>query len=210
MASSAGVVGRARQVGTRESLLLALLVVGLVAGTDLIDFGAYHLRYAILDASTASSWSHRLDAAVLVAGAGLCVMGASRARYRRGTWLALAAILAFLFVDEVSTLHTQIGHLGYGKLLYAPVLAAAVLAVWKLTAGTAFVVALPSALAVLSASYVIHVLGPGVVRALGWGPSSWAYQLKVGLKEGAELAGLLLALLVLSGAALDVDPQRLR
>jgi hypothetical protein len=34
-----------------------------------------------------------------------------------------------------------------------------------------------------------------VVQALGWGTGSWAYQVKVGLKQGTELAGWLLILL---------------
>jgi hypothetical protein len=55
----------------------------------------------------------------------------------------------------------------------------------------------------LLASLAIHVLGPSAVRALGWGPDSWAYQIKVGLKEGTELAGWVLLLPPLARLALD-------
>jgi hypothetical protein len=43
----------------------------------------------------------------------------------------------------------------------------------------------------------VHVLGPHVVQALGWGTDSWAYQVEVGLKEGMELAGWLLLVFAL-------------
>ncbi len=55
----------------------------------------------------------------------------------------------------------------------------------------------------LLASLAIHVLGPSAVRALGWGPDSWAYQVKVGLKEGSELAGWVLLLPPLARLALE-------
>ena len=46
-------------------------------------------------------------------------------------------------------------------------------------------------------SYAIHVFGVQAVEALGWGIESLAYQLKVGVKQGTELAGWLLLVLAL-------------
>jgi hypothetical protein len=54
-----------------------------------------------------------------------------------------------------------------------------------------------------------------VVEALGWGSGSWVYQVKVGIKEGAELAGWLLVVVALTrltrarsarSAGLDLRP----
>ena len=53
------------------------------------------------------------------------------------------------------------------------------------------------ALGALALSYVVHIFGPHVVAEFGWGTDSWAFQAKVGLKEGTELAGWLLMVVAL-------------
>jgi len=72
-----------------------------------------------------------------------------------------------------------------------------------------------AAILVLIVAYVVHVLGARVVEALGWGSGSWVYQVKVGIKEGAELAGWLLVVVALTrltrarsarSASLDLRP----
>jgi hypothetical protein len=102
----------------------------------------------------------------------------------------------------VSGLHAAIGGLRYGKLLYAPVLAVLVYCVWRLTKDGANVIVVRASAALLVASYAIHVLDPHhIARALAWPAEGWAFQSVVVLKEGMELAGVLLALLALARTA---------
>jgi hypothetical protein len=186
----------------RTPVLLALGALAAVGATHLIDFGVYHLHYRIFDANSAASWSHLLDAGLLAAGAVVCIAGSRRQPAQRATWIATAAILALFFLDEASGLHAAIGTPRFGKLLYAPILAVLVYCVWRLTRrGEHFAVVQASA-ALLLSSYVIHVLDPhNIARALGWTVEGWAFQVVVAIKEGTELAGVLLALLALCGTA---------
>lgn len=184
-------------------LALAAVAIAAVAVTDLIDFGVYHLRYAIMNASLSSSWSHAVAAGALALGAAVCLAGERRSRTQRATWITTAAILVLLFVDEASDLHAHIDALSHGKLLYAPILLVLALCVWRLTAGTAYIASVRAAAVLLLLSYLLHVLGPhNIARELGSSEYGWTYQVAVTLKEGFELAGVLLALLALAGAAL--------
>jgi hypothetical protein len=49
----------------------------------------------------------------------------------------------------------------------------------------------------------VHIFGARVLAALGWGPETVVYQVKVGIKEGAELGGWLLLLIALGGLLRD-------
>lgn len=182
--------------------LLGAGAIAAVAATHLIDYGVYHLEYEALNANLAVSWSHAVDAGALGVGAAVALIGARRWPTRRATWLATAAMLALFFIDEITELHTKIGGLNHGKLLYAPLLVALVYCVWRLTWDGAHRAAVRAGAALLAVSYTIHVLDPHhIARALGWQDGGWAFQCVVALKEGTELAGVLLALLALAGAA---------
>jgi len=169
----------------------------VVVVTNLVDFEADEERIGLLNANLASSWSHRATAGALLLGGGLAAFRAWHAPRRRRWWGATAAALVFLFVVEVSPAHVQVDRLSYGKLIYVPLLACLVVCVLRLVEGSEQVTEMRVALAALAGSYAIHVLGPDAVRALGWGTDSWAYQVKVGLKEGTELSGWLLLVLAL-------------
>jgi hypothetical protein len=123
-------------------------------------------------------------------------------------WVLTAAVLILLFVVEVSPAHVQVDRMSYGKLVYVPLLACLVICVLRLLDGSDRVNVLWLGLAVLGASYAVHVLGPPAVRALGWGTDSAAYQVKVGLKEGTELSGWLLLVLALWRAGGPTVGQR--
>ena len=185
-------------------MLLAFAAIGAVVCTDLVDFDAYHLRYRILNASSAASWSHAVVAGALAVGATACLAGARRPGHRRAAWITTACLLALLFADEVSGLHSHIDALNHGKLLYAPLLVILGLCVWQLTNdGSRRSGARIGAGLLLMSSYAIHVIEPhNIVHALGWGVGGWQYQVVVTLKEGTELAGVLLALLALCSSAL--------
>jgi hypothetical protein len=169
-------------VSNYESAVAALGAAALVLATNLIDFGVDHGHIRLLDASAEWSWSHVVATAAFAAGMLAGVVGA-----RRGlAWRAIGALFAVLLIDNVTRLHTHIGH---WPALYAPILIGLCVALWSAVRGTEVAVLIVAGLAMLVVSLGIHVVGPHVVHALGWGTDSWAYQVKVGLKEGSELAG---------------------
>lgn len=186
-----------------RTLLLAAVALGAVAVTHLIDFWLFRLRYRILNANVSSSWSHAVAAGALAVGAAVCLAGAWRSPRRRAALLVTATILVLFFTDEASGLHAHIDALSHGKALYAPLLAILVFCVWRLTRTTAYLASARAAAALLLVSYAIHVLEPrNIGHLFGWSPGDWEYQAVVALKEGAELAGVLVALLALWGSAL--------
>jgi hypothetical protein len=161
-----------------------------VITTHLIDFASDDLRVDWLNASSGTSWSHRATSMILVIATSLSAVEAGRRSHGRYLWLAMAAILAFLSISELSSLHSRIDQASWGKVIYAPLLVA--LAVCILRAGSSDTIVLRVGLATLLASFVIHVFGPHLLKVIGWDARSWGYEVKVGLKQGTELAGWLL------------------
>lgn len=205
------VVGSPMRRRCRSSVLLASGAIAAVGLTHLLDFGVYDLRYTVFNANSDASWSHVVDAGALAVAAVICLGGAWRIPRQRGTWLTIALLLFVFFADELSGLHTQIGTPRYGKLLYAPVLAVLVYCVWRLMRGGPYLAVARGSAALLLASYVIHVLDPhNIARALGWRVGGWAFQVVVVLKEGMELAGVLLAVLALWGSAGGLSAPQVR
>jgi hypothetical protein len=194
--------------------LLAGLAVASVILTNLVDLHFDGLGIRLLNANSASSWSHRADAAMLAAGAVLALFGARRSTTRRRLWISVAVILALFLFDEVSSLHAHIDQLtrfdriSYGKLLYAPLLLVLVISICRLAAGTDQVSLLLVGLLTLLVSYLTHVFVLSLV--IGWGYYSWAYQAVVGIKEGAALGGLVLLLSALwrlkAGSGIPMPP----
>jgi hypothetical protein len=213
-AGSGSTVGAARSTRTtwvrlsshwQWPVLLALTAIGAVACTHLLNFGLYHLRYRILNANSAASWSHIVATASLAAGAVVCITGARRARSQRATWIATAVVLGLFFIDEVSGLHARIDALNHGKLLYGPVLVVLAVSVWRLTIHTPQALSVRACAVLLAVSYLIHVLEPhNIAHSLGWSTDGWNFQVVVAIKEGTELAGVLLALSALAGAAFAI------
>jgi hypothetical protein len=173
-------------------LLLALLLAAAAAvlavevATHLVDFKLLGFRVRRLDAQYEWSWSHLASTAMFGAGACACAVGAVARRERRAVWLGTSAAFAFLCVDGATRLHDG---LSLWPVLYVPVLGGIAAGVLVLSAGTPLAGVARAGLLVLGASLVVHVVGHEAVRAVGWGPETWGYQLKVAFKEGLELAG---------------------
>lgn len=184
-------------------MLLAAVAILAVGVTHLIDFGVYDLRYRIFNANSAGSWSHVMVTGMLVIGAAICVVGARRQTAQRAAWVTTAvALIPVFLVGAAPRVHAEIDALSHGRLLYAPLLAIVVYCVWRLTRGSAYFTLVRAGAALLLASYVIHVLEPhNIADTLGWTVGGWGFQVVVVLKEGLELAGVLLALLGLWGTA---------
>jgi hypothetical protein len=177
-----------RRHSYRGLVVVAMLACGAVVATNLLWLRVGHLRTSVIDANWEFSWSHDLDTALLAIGVYASLVGArANGPYRR-LWSASAAILALFVLDEVSAFHGQFGNLE--KLLYAPILAALVVCVWRLTAGTKERAPVMWSLVTLVFAFAMHVAGLHLLRPIGY--TTYVYQVGVGFKEGTELAGLIL------------------
>jgi hypothetical protein len=176
---------------------VAAIAAATVVATNLLDFELDTPRMALFNANGQRSWSHLATAATLAIGAVIAIVTAMRHGHRRMLWTVVAGGLALLFLVEVSSVHVVVDRHSYGKLIYVPVLAALVLCLWRLALDSEQAPLVWSAILTLMLAYVVHLFGARVVETLGWGAGSWVYQLKVGVKEGAELAGWLLLVVAL-------------
>ncbi len=182
-------------------MLLSVGAVAAVAVTHLVDFGVYSLRYRIFNANSAGSWSHLAVTLMLGAGAALCLAGARRTTEQRTALLAPAVVFAILFLLGVSPgVHAAIDSLNHGRLLFAPLLAVVVYCLWRVTRDGEYFSLIRAGAVLLLASYAIHLLEPrGIAGFFGWPVGGWIFQITVVIKEGVELAGVLLGLLALWG-----------
>ncbi len=176
------------------SIALAPLVIAaaafvLVMVTHLLAFGVDHLRVHLFDAGLSHSWSYMVGTATVGAGTVVAAVAGCRRGPRTGAWRVTAGLMGFLFLDRVFLLHD---HVAFWPVVYAPVLIGLLASLWRLAADTDEDLTMAAGMVVLGVSLAINVLGPGVVKVLGWGPASWGYEVKVGLKHATELAGWLL------------------
>jgi hypothetical protein len=199
-ASGVGVLGFRVRAWACAVVAIAL---GAVIASNLLDLKAYGFRIRVLDANWEFSWSHDVDTLVLAVGMLITAVGARRHPRQRTLWTAAAVIMALFVLDEASPLHAEIGHAS--KLLYAPTLAALALCVWLLVKRTAERATLILGLATLSVCFGMHVVGLTLLRPIGY--LSVPYQSGVGVKEGTELAGLMLVVLALWPLARGVQPR---
>jgi hypothetical protein len=175
---------------------LAAAVGVVVVVTHVVDFEA-GLPSRLLNANLSESWSHRATAATLAGGGIFALLRAASRRPDRLPWALTGTALLVLFVVEASPVHVAVDRLSYGKLIYLPLLVALALGLRRLAGRLPPAPLARAAVLTLIVSYIIHVLGLAAVEALGWGTQSLAYQLKVGIKQGTELAGWLLLVLAL-------------
>lgn len=130
---------------------------------------------------------------------------AVRARAARALAAATSLLFCFLLVDNRLHIHVRLAH---GKALFLPILGTVFFLVWWMSrewpqrerklvrAGLWF----------LTASLVIHLFGPSVLRLAGWWhENDWQDQVKVALKEATEKAGWIL---VCFGAVARVQSLR--
>lgn len=179
-----------RDAGFTWAFTIAGLAFAAVVATNLLSLGVDNLRTSLVNANWEFSWSHDADTLVLAVGIYAASRGARRAGARRRLWAITAAIMTLFFLDEVSPLHTQIGSVTFGKLLYTPILAALVVCLGRLAAAGVERRVLGWGLLTLFGAFAMHVVGLHLLRPLGY--TNWIYQSGVGVKEGAELAGLFL------------------
>ena len=197
--------GAPRTRGVAPSRPLAALGAAAITTlfvTQLVDFRAFDLRYRFLNASYEWSYSHVLATAAFVIGAAVSTVGVARNRSDPTAWRVLAGVFVFLALDNVTRLHE---HVPGWPVFYAPLLVAVAVAATRVARKTAWLLTVRTGLVLLGLSLVVHVVGHAVVNAAGWTTGSWAFQCKLALKEGTELAGWLL--LVPSLAFLALGPR---
>jgi hypothetical protein len=178
-----------RPADLKLPLALSAGVLALAVGIQLLDFGVYDLRVAFLNSADEWSYSHVLATVAFVAGAVAGVTGTRSAGRPAWAWRGVAGVFAVLVIDNLSRAHEYIPA---WPAVYAPLLGALAVCLVVVARDTDRRPFVLTGLALLFASLVIHVAGPAAIRGLGWTPDGWAYQVKVALKEGSELAGWLL------------------
>jgi hypothetical protein len=161
----------------RWLLGLAIAALALVIASNLASLGFDHLRTSVINANWEFSWSHDVDTLLLAIGVCASLVGARRWPAYQRLWIVTAAILGLFFLDEVSSLHGEIGNLD--KLLYAPILIVLVACVLRLTAGTGERAIVLLGLPTLIFAFAMHVAGLHLLRPIGY--TTYVYQTGVGV-----------------------------
>ena len=174
-------------VPKRPPLAPFAAAAAVLAGETLVHLANHELDGSrFLDSSYEWSYSHALAALAFTAGAVACAWGARAAARRRAAWCVACGAFAILAVDAIGRLHTA---LPWWPALFAPLLAALAVAALVVARGSELEAVVAGGVVLLAVSIAIHVGGPPLLEAFGRGPASWAYQVKIALKEGTELAG---------------------
>jgi hypothetical protein len=156
-------------------------VAAAATTTQLVDFGVYANRVRLLDMLTHRSLFGVVSLAVVALAAGACALLALGARDRRRPAL-LAVLLGALLVLRIA----QPSHV---LLLALPLNAAALLLLWNAPLPPAARRVLRDGCVVLVLAFAVHGVGEKIVAELGYGPDTWAYQIKAVVKHSGELAG---------------------
>jgi hypothetical protein len=167
-----------------------------VAAAAAVAQGATHLihvfvldgRYAdLLDADSNRSV---FDVVSVIAEASACAACLALARWHRWArprFLALAGLLAFITLDDAVGLHDRIG-VDWPLILF-PLLACTFLLLWSALDEPETCAYIRVGLLLLTISVLLGQAAEPVLTAFGWGIGSWPYELKIVIKQGAELAG---------------------
>jgi hypothetical protein len=134
------------------------------------------------------------QAAILAAAASAVSVAA---RVRAATPVVLAILLTFLAVDHMAKLHEEVPH---WRLAYLPLLGVTVLALAGAARGPVrgARALLTCGVALLAASLALHEIGGWLMERLGVASDSVAFQVKLDVKHGTEVAGWLLVALGLA------------
>jgi hypothetical protein len=192
---------------------LAVLVQTVV---HLVNLAAFDLDYQALDADKDSSVFAFASSAATLGCAAAVLMLAPLWQRGRLALAALAAVLAFLSLDDMFRLHDRVGialdfeFMGLeqmGRLVWPavwlPLLASAFAGLWAVSSAMRPEPRnlLRTGLAALVVAVALEMAGLVVVN-VGFDAPSLPYEVQVVLEEGAELAGWLLIWIGLAAGAL--------
>jgi hypothetical protein len=188
---------------TYGTVVTVVLAIAATVG-HLVDYAAFDFRIRALDTNTHASVFGILSLVALATAFAAAAITAARNPGQRAHGAALAAALAIL-------LALRVVHPPDVVLLALPTIVAAFALLWWWRAADAHTRrVLRAGCLLLAASLVVRRVGFDLVKALGYGIDTWAYQLRVALKHASELAGWLLVATALLASALQSAPQRQR
>jgi hypothetical protein len=181
-----------------------------VAAAAAIAQGATHLihvfvldgRYAdLLDADSNRSVFDIVSVVAEGSACAACLALAGLYRSARPRFLALAGLLAFITVDDAIGLHDRIG-VDWPLVLF-PLLACTFVLLWSALDERRASAYIRVGLLLLTMSVLLGQAAEPVLTAFGWGVGSWPYEIKIVIKQGAELAGwiVIAGALVMAAAA---------
>ena len=183
-------------------LAVAAAVVAVQVASNLIDFGVYHYRFALLNPNDESSLFAWISGITIAFAACTCFLRSRRIRAERGRYLLLGLLLTIIAVENRARFYEQTVH---RAIVYAPLLwslfAALVWTSWRWP--TAARRAVWAGLASLVFSLALHKIAPHLLAHYGYGPGDWPYEVKVSLKESGEVCGWILIATGLLAAAPD-------
>ena len=169
---------------------LASVTLLVLAGTvmQLVGHGFFHDRVNVLNSASDGGFFGFVGDIALTSAALAAWVVLLRLRPMSALTVALPPILTYLAVDKIWRLHDRIpGWLAF----YLPLLAVTFVAVAAITSrmsARCFRLAV-AGLALLSASFVMHLVGDQVLHWLGGSSTGWLFQVKAVVKHGAEVAG---------------------
>jgi hypothetical protein len=161
---------------------VAAAVAVAATTTQLIDFGVYRQRLQLLDMMTHRSIFGIVSLAVLAIAACACALLTLVERDHRKRLASLGALLAALFTLRIA----QPPHV---LLLALPANAAALVLLWTAPLPESARRVLRDGCVVLVLAFGVHGIGEKIVADLGYGPDTWAYQIKAVVKHSGELLG---------------------
>jgi hypothetical protein len=176
---------------SRLALGIAVAAAALTASLHLLDVWIFNLRLDALNAD--ANWSISDTASFVAIAATLAAVLVIAARGGPGVTaaLALVPILAFIVLDDGMQLHERFGELW--QVVYLPVLGPAFVLLWWSSRHERDAARLTRlGLVVLAISLFMGHVFETFVSADYWDRGDWAYESKVAVKQGLELAGWVL------------------
>jgi hypothetical protein len=181
-------------------VLATTVMIALLAASQLINYGVYHLRLHAFDTDRHSSVFGAASLLAQLTAAGAIAWRGVRFERQRSAWLTLGVLVAGLVL--LRTLITF-----NAKALAVPLACAFLLVCW-LTRRDRIVArsVVGVALLLMLVSLVLHQVGLDA-DVLNYSNQSWAYQLTAVAKHGCELAGwMLMATGIVAGVAHRLTP----
>jgi hypothetical protein len=182
-----------RPAGERLSRVgfgLAALFVGAQTFNHVLELWVFDGDLHVLELNTVENPFNWLSALMILA-AGIGLFQLSRARPASSLLRITALLVAYLAIDDAIELHYRVP---YWQVVYAPLLGLVAWTFWSLSSaspgpGRGL---LRAGLASLLAAFVVDVVASPIMESGDWEAGEWPHELKVVLKEDAQLGGWML------------------
>ena len=184
-------------------LLAAATILGLLAASQLIDYGVLHLRVQALDSDYHSSVFGLASLLAQAVVAAVMLWRGSRVERHRRAWYTLAALIAgLIFLRTLMNFDA--------KTVAAPLACVFWLLLWLTWRDARAARRLVwAALVLMVTSLLLHQVGLDA-DVLNYSNQSWAYQITAVAKHGFELAGWILLATAVAAGVVGAPASRLR